>query len=121
MHHALVEQAPDGATVLTQFTVRLDNRTRPEPDLIVTSADFPEDATMVEAMDVLLPVEVVSRVRGSADEHELRMTVLVNPNGTFGSLYMAAIAPFRYLIVYLALTQRWERAWRERRRLEGDR
>ncbi len=53
----------------------------------------------------------------SDGDHELRMTVLVKPNGRFGRLYMAAIAPFRYLVVYPALTQRWERAWRERRRL----
>jgi hypothetical protein len=47
-------------------------------------------------------------------DHELRMTVLVKPNGRFGRLYMAAIAPFRYLVVYPALTRRWEQAWRER-------
>ncbi|MGW1375028.1 DUF2867 domain-containing protein [Streptomyces sp. NPDC002446] len=47
-------------------------------------------------------------------DHELRMTVLVKPNGLFGRLYMAVIAPFRYLIVYPALTRQWERAWRDR-------
>ncbi|MGW4898201.1 DUF2867 domain-containing protein [Kitasatospora sp. NPDC004240] len=46
--------------------------------------------------------------------HELRMAVLVKPNGRFGRLYMALIAPFRHLIVYPALTRQWERAWRER-------
>ncbi|CAL9469616.1 hypothetical protein SUDANB121_02822 [Nocardiopsis dassonvillei] len=46
--------------------------------------------------------------------HELRMAVLVKPNGRFGRLYLAAIAPFRYLVVYPALTARWERAWAER-------
>lgn len=46
-------------------------------------------------------------------DHELRMAVLVKPNGTFGRLYMAGIAPFRYLIVYPALTRQWERAWRD--------
>jgi hypothetical protein len=60
-------------------------------------------------------------VRGSGEDHELRMTVLVKPNGTFGRLYMAAIAPFRYLIVYPALTRRWESAWRERHHLDGGR
>jgi hypothetical protein len=45
-------------------------------------------------------------------EYELRMAVLVKPNGLFGRLYMAAITPFRYLIVYPALTRQWERAWR---------
>ncbi|WP_121436842.1 DUF2867 domain-containing protein [Actinomadura pelletieri] len=42
--------------------------------------------------------------------HELHMTVLVKPNGLFGRLYMAAIAPFRHLIVYPSLTRRWEAA-----------
>jgi len=51
-------------------------------------------------------------VRGANGDYELRMAVLVKPNGWFGRLYMAAIAPFRYLIVYPALTRRWERAWR---------
>jgi hypothetical protein len=53
-------------------------------------------------------------VRGENGDHELRMAVLVKPNGVFGRLYMAAIAPFRYLIVYPALTRRWEQAWLDR-------
>lgn len=55
----------------------------------------------------------------SDGEYELRMTVLVKPNGRFGRLYMVAIAPFRHLVVYPALTRRWEGAWRERDHLEG--
>ncbi|MFF3669506.1 DUF2867 domain-containing protein [Microtetraspora malaysiensis] len=50
-------------------------------------------------------------VQGANGDYELRMAVLVKPNGLFGRLYLAAIAPFRYLIVYPALTRRWERAW----------
>ncbi|MFI7125187.1 DUF2867 domain-containing protein [Nonomuraea sp. NPDC050153] len=52
--------------------------------------------------------------RGANGDHELRMAVLVRPNGRFGRLYLAAIAPFRHLIVYPALTRQWERAWRDR-------
>lgn len=52
-------------------------------------------------------------------EYELRMAALVKPNGLFGRLYMAAIKPFRYLIVYPALTRKWERAWRDRESLLG--
>ena len=44
--------------------------------------------------------------------HELRLAVLVKPSGLFGRAYMAAIAPFRYLIVYPAMIRRWEQAWR---------
>ncbi|MEU8106211.1 DUF2867 domain-containing protein [Nonomuraea muscovyensis] len=46
-------------------------------------------------------------------DHELRMAALVKPNGLFGRLYMAAISPFRYLVVYPAMTRQWERAWRD--------
>lgn len=50
-------------------------------------------------------------------EYELRMAVLVKPNGLLGNAYMAAIAPFRHLIVYPALTRQWERAWLNRAEL----
>jgi Protein of unknown function (DUF2867) len=35
----------------------------------------------------------------------------VKPNGLFGKAYMAAIKPFRYLLVYPALMRRLERDW----------
>ncbi|MEC3957902.1 DUF2867 domain-containing protein [Nocardia sp. CDC153] len=60
-------------------------------------------------------------VPGEDGDYELRMAALVKPNGTFGRLYMAAIKPFRYLIVYPALTRQWERAWHDRDRLAGGR
>jgi Protein of unknown function (DUF2867) len=41
-----------------------------------------------------------------------RMAVLVKPNGRLGTAYLAAIRPFRHLIVYPALMREWERAWR---------
>ena len=43
-----------------------------------------------------------------------QMAILVKPNGPLGTAYMAAIKPFRYLIVYPALLRGWERAWRRR-------
>ncbi|MGW7081609.1 DUF2867 domain-containing protein [Streptomyces sp. NPDC054871] len=49
--------------------------------------------------------------------YELHMAALVKPNGLFGRLYMAFIAPFRYLIIYPALTRQWEHAWQDRARL----
>jgi hypothetical protein len=39
-----------------------------------------------------------------------QMAVLVKPNGWFGRAYMAAIKPFRYLVVYPALMRHWDRA-----------
>jgi hypothetical protein len=41
-----------------------------------------------------------------------QMAVLVKPNGLLGTCYLAAIRPFRRLIVYPRLTQEIERAWR---------
>ncbi len=41
-----------------------------------------------------------------------RMAVLVKPNGLFGNAYMAAIRPFRHLIVYPSMMRQIERAWR---------
>jgi uncharacterized protein DUF2867 len=41
------------------------------------------------------------------------MAVLVRPNGLLGAAYMAAIRPFRHLIVYPAMIRQIERAWRQ--------
>lgn len=40
-----------------------------------------------------------------------QLAVLVKPNGTLGKVYMAAIKPFRHLIVYPAAMRRIERTW----------
>jgi Protein of unknown function (DUF2867) len=42
-----------------------------------------------------------------------QMAVLVKPNGLFGEIYMAAIRPFRHLVVYPAMMREGERTWRE--------
>ncbi len=42
-----------------------------------------------------------------------QMAVLVKPNGVLGTVYMAAIMPFRHLIVYPALMRHIEREWRK--------
>jgi hypothetical protein len=43
-----------------------------------------------------------------------QMAVLVKPNGLLGSAYMAAITPFRHLIVYPLMLRRIGREWRRR-------
>jgi Protein of unknown function (DUF2867) len=43
-----------------------------------------------------------------------QMAVLVKPNGLFGTAYMAAIRPFRHLIVYPPMLRQIEREWRAR-------
>jgi len=42
-----------------------------------------------------------------------QMAVLVKPNGVLGNAYMAAIKPFRHLIVYPALMRQVQRHWRD--------
>jgi hypothetical protein len=42
------------------------------------------------------------------------MAVLVKPNGLLGTVYMAAITPFRYLIVYPQMLHRMGRDWAAR-------
>jgi hypothetical protein len=43
--------------------------------------------------------------------HRAQMAVYVKPRGLFGRSYMAAIKPFRYLIVYPAMMRQIERTW----------
>jgi hypothetical protein len=44
--------------------------------------------------------------------HRGQMAVLVKPNGLLGVAYMAAIAPFRHVLVYPPMLREIGRAWR---------
>ncbi|MEV7870255.1 Uma2 family endonuclease [Streptomyces sp. NPDC088124] len=57
---ALMEQAPADVRVGREMTIKLDQRNRPEPDLVVTTAEFESDRTWFAPDEVLLAVEVVS-------------------------------------------------------------
>jgi len=48
-----------------------------------------------------------------------QMAVLVKPNGLFGSGYMAAIRPFRHLLVYPPMMREIGREWRTRAAVES--
>ena len=48
-----------------------------------------------------------------------QMAVLVKPNGLFGEAYMAAIRPFRHLIVYPPVMKQMEREWRAAKAAEA--
>ena len=56
-----------------------------------------------------VPVLHVGRIPDGSGGFRAQMAVLVKPNGLFGEAYMAAIRPFRHLIVYPAMMQRIER------------
>ena len=60
MTFALSTQAPEGVEVEHEMTLRLDDRNRPEPDIVATTAAFDDDRTWYNPTDVLLAVEVVS-------------------------------------------------------------
>ncbi len=51
-------------------------------------------------------------VRDGPSRYRGEMAVYVRPNGLFGHAYMAAIRPFRHLIVYPPMLRQVERQWR---------
>jgi hypothetical protein len=51
-------------------------------------------------------------VPDGAGRYHGQLAVLVKPNGLLGSGYMAAITPFRHLIVYPSMIGQIGRAWR---------
>ena len=57
---ALEGQAPQGLLVEHEMTVRLDDRSRPEPDVVVARAEYDARRTWHAAADVVLVVEVIS-------------------------------------------------------------
>ena len=54
----------------------------------------------------------IGRVPDQTGGFRAQMAVLVKPNGPLGAAYMAAIRPFRYLIVYPQILREVERLWR---------
>lgn len=57
---ALTEQAPAGIEVEREMTIRLDERNRPEPDVLVTTAPYDPNRTFYTPDKIMLVVEVVS-------------------------------------------------------------
>lgn len=75
--------------------------------------ELPDESAYELANKTVHDVLHLGWVQGDSGDYELRMAALVKPNGLFGRLYMAAITPFRYLVIYPAMTRQWERAWRD--------
>jgi Protein of unknown function (DUF2867) len=87
------------------------------PTLPFTSLYLLEDEWAAEAANrTMHGILHVGWVSDGAGVHRGQMAVLVKPNGLLGSAYMAAIRPFRHLIVYPALMRQTERAWQRRTR-----
>jgi hypothetical protein len=56
----------------------------------------------------------IGRVPDGTGGFRGQLAVLVKPNGLFGTAYMAAIRPFRHLIVYPAMMRERDRIWQAR-------
>ncbi|MFJ4522404.1 Uma2 family endonuclease [Streptomyces sp. NPDC088810] len=67
MTFALRQAAPTGFEVEREMTVRLDNKSRPEPDILVTTAAYDPDRTWYAPGDVTLVIEVVSEESADRD------------------------------------------------------
>jgi Protein of unknown function (DUF2867) len=82
--------------------------------------------TPVYLLDDEFAAEIVNRtvhailhlgwVSDAAGGYRGEMAVYVKPNGLLGTVYMAAIKPFRYVIVYPALIRQIGREWPPRSR-----
>ncbi|MFB9908998.1 DUF2867 domain-containing protein [Allokutzneria oryzae] len=83
------------------------------PKLGFTSLYQLEDEWAAEmANSTVHAVMHIGWVPDGAGGHRGQMAVLVKPNGLFGKAYMAAIAPFRHLIVYPTFIPSIGRKWR---------
>ncbi|MFJ7148808.1 Uma2 family endonuclease [Streptomyces sp. NPDC100445] len=67
MTFALRQAVPTGFEVEREMTVRLDGKSRPEPDILVTTAAYDPDRTWYAPDDVALVIEVVSEESADRD------------------------------------------------------
>jgi hypothetical protein len=87
------------------------------PTLPFTSLYMLEDEWAAEAANrTMHGVLHIGWVQNGTGGYRGQLAVLVKPNGVLGSAYMAAIRPFRHLVVYPALMRQVERAWQRRTR-----
>ncbi|QNP71508.1 Uma2 family endonuclease [Streptomyces roseirectus] len=67
LNFALRQAVPEGFQATREMTVRLDKKSRPEPDVLVTTAPYDPDRTWYAPEDVVLVVEVVSEESAHRD------------------------------------------------------
>jgi hypothetical protein len=92
-----------------------DLREAPAPSfdpLPFTSLYMTEDEFAAEiANRTVHGVMHIGRIADDGSGFTAQMAVLVKPNGRFGNVYLAAIKPFRHLIVYPVMLREAERKW----------
>ncbi|WP_030717456.1 Uma2 family endonuclease [Streptomyces sp. NRRL S-237] len=64
---ALRQAAPDGIEIEREMTVRLDRKSRPEPDVLAAAAPYDPDRTRYLPEEVALVIEVVSEESADRD------------------------------------------------------
>lgn len=82
------------------------------PGVPFTSVYLTDDEWVAELAN--RTVHAIMHIGWVADDdggYRGQMAVLVKPNGRLGAAYMAAIKPFRHLLVYPALMRSIERDW----------
>jgi hypothetical protein len=102
-------------TLRDRLPADLRETPRPEFDpLPFTSLYQTDDEFAAEiANKTVHGVMHLGRVPDGTGGYRVQMAVIVKPNGLFGNVYMAAIKPFRHLIVYPPLMRDVERIWQE--------
>jgi hypothetical protein len=93
----------DLADTPTQFDTHLFT------PLYVTDDEFALEIAN-QTMHGVMHVGWVPDARGG---HRGQMAVLVRPNGALGAAYLAAIAPFRHVVVYPLMMRDIGRTWRK--------
>lgn len=74
-----------------------------------------DEAALEISNDTVHGVLQLAWVEGDDGAYRGRLAIYVKPRGVLGRLYVAAITPFRYLIVYPAMIRAIGRLWDERR------
>jgi hypothetical protein len=88
----------------------LDFRARPFTPLYLTADEFAAEIINRTVHGILH----LGWVRDGPGRYHGQLAVLVKPNGRLGTGYMAAITPFRHLIVYPPMIRQIGQAWRTR-------
>jgi hypothetical protein len=116
------EITPPAGSVLDSLTPRLPDDLKgtveglhfdnlPFVPLYRTSTEFAAEAVNATVHAVMH----IAWVERSAGDFAPQLAVYVKPNGRFGRVYMAAIKPFRYWVVYPAMERASTARWNTRR------
>jgi hypothetical protein len=73
-----------------------------------------EDEQLNELRNSTVHAFLSLSIRPAPDGYRAYLGIFVRPVHRFTGLYMAAIAPFRRLVVYPAISRKMQRAWTER-------